>query len=871
MGARYMTRNGTAQAPSTGLPGLDRLLTGLIHGDNVIWRVRSPADYAPFVKPFCAGAQASGHSVTYFRFARHEPLLSPEDGAEVVHLDPAGGFEGFVSEIRRTVDRGGRGACYVFDLLSGLAADWFSDQMLGNFFMLTCPHILKAGGLAYFSLLRECHSREAVDAISDTAQVVIDVFRHGGGTQIHPLKVQNRHSPAMYMIHSLEDGQFVPVTDSASIAGISASEPWPGMEGAAPAGLWERAFMEGEKALASSGGKTTPDLSAAFERLLGMAVTRDGRIAGLAKRYLGMPDVLEIRRRMIGTGLIGGKSVGMLLARAILRAESPETAQVLEQHDSFFVGSDVYYTFIVRNGLWQVREHQKDRDLFLEGAGGARERMMSGVFPDSIFRQFSAMLDHFGQYPIIVRSSSLLEDNFGNSFAGKYESVFLANQGPRSHRLAELLDGVRRVYASTMSEEALAYRASRGLLGRDEQMALLVQRVSGRMHGGIFAPLVAGVGLSFNPYVWNENIDPEAGVMRIVMGLGTRAVDRSDDDYTRVVSLNEPARRPEVSPEEALSFSQRRVDVIDLEANRPDSRWFADLVREHPGLPMELLVPPRSRGGESDPASPPILTFEGLLMDTPFVGEVRRMLEVLERTYEYPVDTEFTAEFLPDGRHHINLLQCRPLQVKGGGAAIAEPPAVPRERVILETRGAVIGRSRCEDIERIVFVIPARYAGMPVARRHALADEVGRIMRAGGGKRTLLLGPGRWGTTTPSLGVPVAFRDIEPASVIGEIVAMGQGLVPDVSLGTHFFNELVETGMLYLALFPHREGNFLNEALLESLPARAPEGGDFPESAGTVRAISVGDIPGNPAVRLNANSLTQRVSCYLEYPAGGRA
>ncbi len=158
------------------------------------------------------------------------------------------------------------------------------------------------------------------------------------------------------------------------------------------------------------------------------------------------------------------------------------------------------------------------------------------------------MLDYFGQSPIIVRSSSLLEDSYGNAFAGKYESVFCPNQGPHHRRLEELLGAVKTVYASTMSEKALRYRAQRGLLDQDEQMSLLVQRVSGVGYGSLFYPQVAGVALSRNPYVWNECIDPAAGVVRLVFGLGTRAVDRTDDDYTRIVALNAPAAPPGKRP-----------------------------------------------------------------------------------------------------------------------------------------------------------------------------------------------------------------------------------------------------------------------------------------------------------------------------------
>ena len=252
---------------------------------------------------------------------------------------------------------------------------------------------------------------------------------------------------------------------------------------------------------------------------------------------------------------------------------------LLEEHDSFYIGSDVFYTYLVRNGVWWLRQKQRNPETFLEGAVQARQRILMGQFPDYIVEQFEQMLDYFGQSPIIVRSSSLLEDNFGNSFAGKYESVFCPNQGPRERRLEDFLSAVRTIYASTMSEKALRYREQRGLLDHDEQMALLVMRVSGAMHGRYYYPQAAGVGFSFNPYVWHESIDPKAGVLRLVFGLGTRAVDRSDDDYTRLVALNAPQRRPESNFEEVRQYAQRRVDYLDLQANRLMSGHFLDVMR----------------------------------------------------------------------------------------------------------------------------------------------------------------------------------------------------------------------------------------------------------------------------------------------------
>ncbi|MHB1040629.1 MAG: PEP/pyruvate-binding domain-containing protein, partial [Desulfobacteria bacterium] len=506
----------------------------------------------------------------------------------------------------------------------------------------------------------------------------------------------------------------------------------------------------------------------------------------------------------------------------------------------------------------------------------ARERILSGTFPGFLQEQFVAMLEYFGQSPIIVRSSSLLEDGFGNAFTGKYNSVFRPNQGSPQERLEAFLSAVRTVYASTMSPEALLYRAHRGLIDRDEQMAILVQRVSGAVHGHRFYPQVAGVGLSYNPYVWSREIDPEAGVLRLVFGLGTRAVDRSDDDYTRLVALNAPERRPDAGRSGAAGFSQRRVDLLDLRANRLTSERIDDVARTSPDLPIDLYAVRRGSLLRGEGASPRpsdegwVLTFGKLLSETPFVPYLREMLGILRNAYEYPVDTEFTANFLPDGRCLVNLVQCRPLQVKEGGKIVDPPKRIPRGALLLESRGPVIGQSSLSRLDRVIFVDPAAYSALPQRDRPSIGRLIGRIVHLpaeGGPWNTLLLGPGRWGTSTPSLGVPVSFAEIDKVSAICEIIGVGMQVVPDVSLGTHFFNDLVEANMLYLAVHPTRRGDSLNLTFLAAARNRLAE--LLPEDAEWAEVVRVIDFsdPGDGRVPyLNANSFRQRVVCYLAPP-----
>ncbi|MBD3393166.1 MAG: hypothetical protein GF418_13655 [Chitinivibrionales bacterium] len=497
--------------------------------------------------------------------------------------------------------------------------------------------------------------------------------------------------------------------------------------------------------------------------------------------------------------------------------------------------------------------------------------MLNGEFPDDIKAQFSAMLDYFGQSPIIVRSSSLLEDAYGNAFSGKYESVFCANQGTPAERLENLLDAVRAVYASTMNKDALAYRIRRGLFDRDEQMALLVQRVSGAMHGRLYYPQLAGVGFSFNPYVWSSEIDPREGMLRLVFGLGTRAVDRLDDDYTRIVALNAPAKRPETSVDEVRKYTQRKVDVLDLDENSHRSRTFEDVVGGDDTARLELFasrdeeMEARARAYRMKDVFSWFLSFDGVFNATGFIEDMCSMLRCLHDAYQYAVDIEFTANFLEDNSYRINLVQCRPFQAKGGSASVAPAPRHLDDRqLVLRTQGPIIGPSISAPVDRLVYVVPGAYSDLSMNDRHTVARLIGRATHAeaSADQRIMLIGPGRWGTTSPSLGVPVSFGEINTVSIICEVALMHEGLVPDVSLGTHFFNDLVEMEMLYCAVHPDRPNNLFNETLIleheNRLKTLVPEAASWSHVLRLVEPKQ----SGGPQLLVHMDALAQNGICY---------
>jgi hypothetical protein len=434
--------------------------------------------------------------------------------------------------------------------------------------------------------------------------------------------------------------------------------------------------------------------------------------------------------------------------------------------------------------------------------------------------------------------------------------------------MEDFLAAVKTIYASSMSERALRYRARRGMLDQDEQMALLVMRVSGAMHGRCFYPHLAGVGFSFNPFMWSQKVEPRAGVIRLVYGLGTRAVDRVDDDYTRVVALNAPNRRPEAGFDEICRHSQRRVDYIDLDAGKLASGDFLDLVSQSTDVPISIFASLDPQAGDlANGRDAWILTFDRLLAETQFVADMRTILGTLETAYGHPVDVEFAANFVNRNEYRINLLQCRPLKVQGASGVDVPQVDVADRDVILSATGAVVGHGRVTAVDRFVYVVPAQYAELADRDRHAIARLIGEVNRECGrrGGTTMLIGPGRWGTSTPSLGVPVNFSEINHVNILGELATMHATLTPDISLGTHFFNELVEMNMLYFALFPNRDRNRLDTAVFEQAPNRllayAPQGGKW---SAVLRVIE----PAAP-VQLVADPRGQTVICYRTGGADG--
>lgn len=805
----------------SGVESLDRIVDSIRLGDNVVMQVTSLHDFKRLAEPFALQAIRDGRNINYIRFAKHEPVLSLQEGLTVYELNVNRGFEAFTIEIHDIITKAGKDAFYVFDCLSDLQVAWSTDLMMGNFFCVTCPYLFELDTVAYFPVMRGHHDFATIARIQETTQILIDVYSDREYAFLHPIKVWNRYLPDMFMPYRMnEDGELVSLTNSVDMTDYYRLLYKEQMEHSEQnIDSYERFFKEAKDSFYR--GELTEWTLNKISRSM---MTHDHKMASMIKEEFNPEEFFYIKDRIIGTGTIGGKACGMLLARKMVENYLPQYAKYMEPQDSFYVATDVFYSYIVYNNLWKLRILQRSEEHYFDKAQELAGAIMNGQFPESVRARFRRMLDYFGQIPIIVRSSSFLEDGFGNAFAGKYESVFCVNACDPEERLIHFENAVRRVYASTMDKSALEYRKQRGLAKSDEQMAILVQRVSGTKFDRYYIPCIAGVGFSYSVYRWSDELSADAGLLRLVAGLGTKAVDRTGADYPRLVNLDKPESTTFTNSGDKHRFSQRSMDIIDLKENRVGDipalkavtelpKWYVNLICEHDYDTERTFY---ERGQRRDVL---FISCQGIVKNGLLMKMMKDILAVLQEHYGNPVDIEYTVNFRQDGAFTVNLLQCRPLFV-WQAAARQEIPVVPEERMLFRVNRSFMGNSSKIEIHTVVCIDSGKYYHFPYKQKQLLAGVVARINKyyEGSGRNLMLLSPGRLGTSSPELGLPVVFSDISNFKVLCEYADMKTGFVPELSYGSHMFQDLVETEMFYVAVMGSGKNGteLFHKELLES-------------------------------------------------------
>ena len=596
-------------------------------------------------------------------------------------------------------------------------------------------------------------------------------------------------------------------------------------------------------------------------------LTEQLEFINVAKNYVDITDFHEILQHTIfpsqGHGKIGGKSSGLFLANQIIRRHSTkgDLLSEIKTPKTWYIASDGLHNFVYCNHLEDVFTLKyKEIDEIRQEYPDIVQVFKHSHFSSEIAKGLSVALDDFGRQPLIVRSSSLLEDRIGAAFSGKYKSLFLANQGSKQERLHALMDAIAEVYASTFSPDPIEYRAERNLLDFQEGMGILIQEVVGTKVGEYFLPAFAGVAFSHNEFRWSPRITREDGLVRLVPGLGTRAVDRLGDDFPILVSPGKPGLRANATAEEMVRYSPQYMDVISLNTNSFETVRVSDFLREcgdkMPGV--EQLVSIYDQGqlrlpmlGQVDfERDDVVVTLEGLLSRTPFLKQMKALLSLLEEKLETPVDIEFAS----DGKS-LYLLQCRAQTLAQQYTPAPIPRDIPEERIVFSANRYVSNGS-VPNITHIVYVDPEKYSQVgSLEELHSIGRAVGQLNKVLPKRQFILMGPGRWGSRGDiKLGVSVTYSDINNTAMLIEIARKKGDYTPDLSFGTHFFQDLVEASIRYLPLYPDDDGVLFNELFLTRsdniLAELAPK---YASLADTIRVLDLPMVADNQVLNVLMN------------------
>ena len=599
-----------------------------------------------------------------------------------------------------------------------------------------------------------------------------------------------------------------------------------------------------------------------------------------AKDYLAIEDFYELLSRILFPprchGKLGGKSAGLFLAKKIIEktASVSDDLKRIKVPKTWYVTSDWILNFVHYNELDDVLNRKYlEIDQVRQEYPHLVALFKNSSFPTELTKALALVLDEAQDCPLIVRSSSLLEDRANSAFSGKYKSLFLGNQGSKEERLHALMDAIAEVYASIFGPDPTEYRAERGLLHFHEEMGIMIQEVVGKKVGKYFLPAFSGVAFSNNEFRWSARIQRTDGLLRLVPGLGTRAVDRVADDYPVLIAPGQPNLRANVTVDEVLKYSPKRVDVINLESNAFETLDASYLLREHGGHYPRIrdLVSVVDHDSVEIPIGPgldfrsqeTVFTFEGLMRRTNFIASVRELLSLLQSKLSSPVDLEFAF----DGEDFY-LLQCRPESRSADSAPSAIPQNIASNRVVFSAN-KFISNGKIPDATHLVYVDLDSYSQLsdPSAMRE-VGRAVGRLNKLLPKRQFLLIGPGRWGSRGDiRLGVPVTYSDINNTSLLIEVARQRGNYLPDLSFGTHFFQDLVEASIRYLPLYPDDPTTSFNDLFLlrsrNVLRELLPE---FGHLESTLRVIDIPGETGGLVLRVLMNADLNQAVGFLASP-----
>jgi hypothetical protein len=527
-------------------------------------------------------------------------------------------------------------------------------------------------------------------------------------------------------------------------------------------------------------------------------------------------DDPEFEPLLIGGGPIGGKGRSLLFAVRALWGSDDDDLRAVVLPRSRYIGTDIFEEFI--GGMPRLEglvKNASPEELEAE--------FLRASLPESVTKSLSSFLAEMRD-PVIVRSSSLQEDSLKFSFAGKYMSPFLLNSGDSlQERVSAVETEIKRVYSRIYFPAAVSYRQKHGL--GDDMMGIAVMRISGRWRGGYYYPTTAGVGLSYNGRRWTTRIKREDGLIRMVFGLGTMSTKRG---YARTYSLTNPFLRPEGSNAyNVMKTSQERFHAISRESGELVTVDVKDVWRDnfrfHPDFSTYASLymydenqgyfTPLDKSCIFSPAEGKVcMPFEAFpRTHKKFFETMSKLMPLLQEKMGAYADIEFSYE-PPENR--LELLQARPLWIHETREQ-SMPPELQKCVTILSADRMVTDGSY-DSIKYLVLVDHRIYSES--GDFQSIARSLGEMNKKLVPEKYILVAPGRVGSSSPELGVPVRYDEITGVACIIEVGIPRTGQMPELSYGTHFFSDLETDQVLYMPVFQGEKDNVFNEDWFEKTP-----------------------------------------------------
>ena len=539
----------------------------------------------------------------------------------------------------------------------------------------------------------------------------------------------------------------------------------------------------------------------------------------IAKYYRGSIDDYIMLSR-IGDGYIGGKARGLAFIDLLLKQNKLHNKYAgvrISIPRTVVISTSFFDQFMKQNDLY-------DFALKSEDNGAIITRFRSSSLPRALLKDLRRYLERI-ENPIAVRSSSLLEDSRFQPFAGIYSTYMIPMSGTKDEKLKRLATAIKSVYASVYFSASKSYMTVTKNMIDEEKMAIVLQEVCGQTHDDIFMPTFSGVARSLNFYPINDEV-VEDGVIELALGLGKHVVDGTG--YNLRLSPGNPKKILQLSsPDMALKQTQKEFVALSL---KPKDELQADDLEDYNLVDRSLRKLPNHRSFKPilssydfhnhiirdsyDGSGKAVVTFAHLLKFNkyPLVDIVKEMMNIGQDAMNAPVEIEFAVE-MPDEKNsemRFWMLQIRPI-VETDLAEEISIDNVNKEQALLMSHKA-IGNGSIGGVHDVVYVKPDNFEAK---NSREIAQIIAQInAKFSDDKGYILIGPGRWGSQDPWLGIPVSWAQISHARLIVESSLEGYHIDP--SQGTHFFQNITSLYIGYLTVNQHLNDGFVDYNYLHS-------------------------------------------------------